>query len=239
MNTLKSKFKVIALSETWIDKDRGIDFCIDGYELYHSSRRNKKGGGVALFVNSDLNCRPVECMTLVIDDLFECVTVEVDMEKKRNIIVTCVYRTLGSKVETFNESLEDLLCKVKEKKTFTMCGDFNIDLLSSPRNTSTRDFLDVVYSRGLYPLITKPSKITTSCATLIDHIFINAIENIIDSGLLVNDISDHLPVFLTYDSQMHRKREEIDYRYVRKRMEKVINKLRKDLFEADWNEVYV
>ena len=41
----------------------------------------------------------------------------------------------------------------------------------------TSDFLDALDSRGLYPLITKPSRITLNCATLIDNIFINVMEN--------------------------------------------------------------
>ena len=61
---------------------------MDGYELHHSSRRNKKGGGVALFD---------------VDDLVECITVEIDMVRKRNVIVTCVYRMPGSKIEAFNK----------------------------------------------------------------------------------------------------------------------------------------
>ena len=75
-----------------------------------------------------------ESMSLVINDLFECVTVQIDMEKRRNVLVPCVYKTPGSKVEAFNDSLEELLSKVKEQKIFIVCGDFNIDLLSSPRN---------------------------------------------------------------------------------------------------------
>ena len=191
LSNLKSKFK------TWIDEVRGIDFCIDDYELHHSNRKNKRGGGVALLVHSDLKCRTVKCMTMAIDDLFECITVEIDMEKKKNIIVTCVYGTPGSKVEVFNEKFEEVLSHLNEMKTYVMCGDLNIDLLSAPRNTSTSEFIEMLCSRGLYPLITKPSRITAACATLIDHIFINVLEkNKIKSGLVVNDISDHLPVFL-------------------------------------------
>ena len=111
VKALNSKLRVIALSETWIDKSRGIDFCIDGYELYYSSRKNKRGGGVALFIDSDFKCKLVESVTLQINDLFECVTIEIDMEKKKNVIVTCVYRTPGSKVEVFNDRLEELLIR--------------------------------------------------------------------------------------------------------------------------------
>ena len=50
LNKLKGKFKVIALSETWIKKERGTEFHLDGYELHYINRENKIGGGVAFFV---------------------------------------------------------------------------------------------------------------------------------------------------------------------------------------------
>ena len=37
----------------------------------------------------------------------------------------------------------------------------------------TNDFIDQLFSLGLYPLIDRPSRITTSSATLIDTIFTN------------------------------------------------------------------
>ena len=138
------------------------------------------------------------------------------MVRKRNVIVTCVYRMPGSKIEAFNDKLENVLCQLNEKKMFIMCGDLNIDLLSSPRHNAISDYLDILYSRGLYPLINKPSRITATCATLIDHICINVVENQIKSGLLINDISDHLPVFVTYDCQMYNEKKEIADKYVRK-----------------------
>ena len=52
-----------------------------------------------------------------------------------------------------------------------------------------------MYSIGLYPLIDKLSRITQYSATLIDNIFTNELTNQIISGLLINDISDHLPIF--------------------------------------------
>ena len=84
----------------------------------------------------------------------------------------------------------------------------------------------MVYTKGLHPLITKPSQIRTNRATLIDHIYINIIDKNMKSGLVINDISDHLPVFLTYDFQMNRNREKIAYRYVRKRTEETIHEFR-------------
>ena len=53
----------------------------------------------------------------------------------------------------------------------------------------------LMHSIVLYPLIDKPSRITQYSATLIDNIFTNELTNQIISGLLINDISDHLPIF--------------------------------------------
>lgn len=75
----------------------------------------------------------------------------------------------------------------------------NVDLLNPNKHKLTDDFINTIYSLGLRPKITRPSRITTHSATLIDNIFTNIIEKSIMSGLLVNDISDHLPLFVVYD----------------------------------------
>ena len=52
-----------------------------------------------------------------------------------------------------------------------------------------------MYSNGFYPLISKPTRITSHSATLIDNIFSNDLDNHKFSGILWSDISDHLPIF--------------------------------------------
>ena len=58
-----------------------------------------------------------------------------------------------------------------------------------------------MYSFGRYPLITKPSRITDITAMLIDNIFTNELQFQVKSGLLISDISDHLPVFALCGNQ--------------------------------------
>ena len=82
-----------------------------------------------------------------------------------------------------------------------ICGDFNIDILKHNTHNYTRTFLDYMYSFGLYRLITKPSRITDITATLIDKIFTNELQFQVNSGLLITDISDHLPVFAICGNQ--------------------------------------
>lgn len=48
---------------------------------------------------------------------------------------------------------------------------------------------------GLFYLITKPIRITSQSATLIDNIFTNINKGQVMSGILMSDISDQLPIF--------------------------------------------
>ena len=64
--------------------------------------------------------------------------------------------------------------------------------------TLTTDFLNVMSSNSLYPSITKPTRITSNSATLIGNIFTNS-KSYQTSGIIITDINDHLPVFITTD----------------------------------------
>ena len=48
---LKCMFDIITISETWLDKVCNLlNFHMEGYEMFHVNRINKRGGGVAIFV---------------------------------------------------------------------------------------------------------------------------------------------------------------------------------------------
>ena len=60
--------------------------------------------------------------------------------------------------------------------------------------TTTGLFLDGLYSNSFIPLINCPTRVTSHQATLIDNIFTNHYAVYIN-GLLLTDISGHLPIF--------------------------------------------
>lgn len=66
----------------WFNTDKGMNFKIEGYELRFMSRKNKSGGGVALYVNKYLKFRVLYSITTVVDNVLQCVTVEMCKEKK-------------------------------------------------------------------------------------------------------------------------------------------------------------
>ena len=138
----------------------------------------------------------------------------------------------------FSDTLYELFSDLSVSKTIFLCGDFNLDILKHNTNHGTKYFLDTIYSLGLYPLIDRPSRITNHSSTLIDNIFTNAKEYTNVSGLLINYITDHLPIFAFCDINSGVKRQEKS-EYTKTR---VVNQNNTDLlviklFEVDWLNV--
>ena len=55
LGTLKNKFSIIAASETWTNITNENSIAISGYDMLVKSRVQGKGGGVALYFDSNLD----------------------------------------------------------------------------------------------------------------------------------------------------------------------------------------
>ena len=80
-------------------------------------------------------------------------------------------------------------------------GDFNLDLLQYNHHTPTQEFIDTLFSHAFIPLISNPTRLTSYSATLIDNIFTNNLSQNVLNGVVVNDLSDHLPVFAYFSGK--------------------------------------
>ena len=237
LSQLKVKFDIIAISETWFTPNTVTDvFNIAGYKLEYISRNKGKGGGVAMYINSNLEYKKIESKSICVDDSFECLTTELTVNGSKNIIIACIYRKPGSSIDDFTVKLEELFCTFKNKVLY-ICGDFNIDLIKEQNHNQTKNFIDAIFSMGLYPVITKPSRIDGNSATLIDNIFTNELQHDNISGLILNDITDHLPVFTTYEYKVKRRENHsnVHYRVVDSESVQLLNEA---LETETWEEVY-
>ena len=84
------------------------------------------------------------------------------MKNGKKAIICCVYRAPNTDLSMLCEFLTNILRNVR-KNTAYMCGDFNVDLLQFDQH----DFIDQIYTLGLHPLITRPTRITSHSKTLI------------------------------------------------------------------------
>ena len=82
-------------------------------------------------------------------------------------------------------------------------GDFNVDLLKMEESRHSSDVLNYMFSSSFYPLISRPTRITSRSATLVDNIFVDSLEDNFSSGLLFTDLSNHLPIFQITTSLTH------------------------------------
>ena len=102
-------------------------------------------------------------------------------------------------------------CDILENQEWYLLGNFNVNLLHNGKNifgknwyTSklksllflTKEYLDFGYSYFLEQLISFPTRITESTATLIDHVLTNSLHKIIQSGMIEMSLSDHELIFL-------------------------------------------
>merc|ERR1711895_218510 len=94
----------------------------------------------------------------------------------------------------FNEKMAQVVAKLRGVDGYIL-GDFNADLIKVGTHAPTSEFLGGLTSRGFYPLVSLPTRITDATATLIDNIFTNNVDCRIASGLVMADISDHLPIY--------------------------------------------
>ena len=128
----------------------------------------------------------------------EAIFVEIIYEKKKNLVIGCVYKHPKMCIDNFNcDFLYPLLDKInKEKKSLMLMGDFNTNLLNANNDKSVYNFLDIFGSFSLLPQIIFPTRVTNSSKTLIDNIFFDSSNSKTCSGNLTWNISDHYPQFL-------------------------------------------
>jgi hypothetical protein len=87
------------------------------------------------------------------------------------------------------------------------------------------------------PLINKPTRLTSHSATLIDNIFTNCPSQNTVNGIILNDMSDHLPIFAFFSSELvPHKKEAKSYRDY---SEQNLIKFRTSLSLVDWTSVVV
>ena len=99
--------------------------------------------------------------------------------------------------------------------------------------------MDALYSHLFFPLITLPSRITSHTATLINNIFSSHVEHsYLRSGLLITDISDHLPIFSISLDHMrtHQRQESL---FVRDKSEQNISNFLEELDCIDFSNLDV
>lgn len=195
LNTIDCKLSCLAVTETWLNCESEKYVSLPGYNFVSKTRLDKVGGGVGLYINDCFNYIVREDISRM-TSFIECVFIEIIQIGQRNIILGCFYRPPNSDLALFNSDMLTILTVLSSErdKVLVVACDSNLDLLKASNHAPTSEFLNQMLCHSLYPAINKPTRITEHSATLIDNIFTNCLPDKIDSCIIYNDISDHLPV---------------------------------------------
>ena len=194
-NNINKLPRVLALSETWLNNSNEKAFPIAGFHPIISNIRqdNSSRGGVALYVRDDSNFVDRPDLNIFVPFTFESVFTKIT---ELNITVGVIYRSPAADIREFMQIYQQLLLKLDQtKERFLLLGDFNIDLLDYNTDADVSEFVDINFELGNIPVITKPTRISDTTASCLDNIIINSVSNGSFAGILIEDISDHLPVF--------------------------------------------
>ena len=84
-------------------------------------------------------------------------------------------------------------------------GDTNIDVSIGTSITQAKTYQDMLLGLDLKNLISRPTRITNTSETILDHVITNLSYDSVRSGIVVSDITDHLPVFGLFNLPVKQK----------------------------------
>ena len=164
---------MICFSETCLDEVGNSLYELPNYISKHQVRDDRKGGGVSIYIHNSLIFKVHSNLCINSIDI-ESLSIELSLDNKRSTFVNVLYRPPNGKIEPFETFLVKLLFKLfslqNGNKDLHIAGDFNLNLLDHGSARKVHDFLNIIYGNGMIPTIKKPTRVTRTTATAIDHI---------------------------------------------------------------------
>ena len=206
-------FDIICLQETWLKDNFDLSFLqLDGYTFIHETSSCSAHGGVAMYIkgNTEFRVLNINGDRSIWDGLFVEVTIGDEINQMK-VIIGNIYRPprdIQENYATFNNDLSELFTSFRRAKDIILVGDFNIDLLKLHSKNYVNNFFDVMVTNSFIPRITMPTRLTDNSGTLIDNCFVKTTGAFRETtaGVLHNNISDHLPYFITLDYSVNKQK---------------------------------
>jgi len=155
---------------------------------------HKNAGGVGIYVR---NCIDFIILNKLQIKNCDCGTLWIEMKlNDEKYAGGVIHRHPDHNFKTFSEELFRILHELNGiKYTYFVCGDFNINLMHYSKVKRVTDYVDVLQSLSCKLLIEKTDRITKHSITHINHIYTNYVKSSIVSGIIIDDLSDNLPIF--------------------------------------------
>ena len=202
------KFNVICLQECWIrDQSDTCTFQIPGYDCVAQGKSSSERGGLITYVDNLFQYEVIQSINEY--ELWEGQIIQVKGGcLRKEIIVGNIYRpprTLREQTKQFINEFTSLVQDLDNTNfNIVLAGDYNLNLLKINENEICCEFFDLLTSHSLFPHITLPTRLTNGGGTLIDNLFCKLNKSIKKNtaGILLNQLSDHLPCFTLLETDI-------------------------------------
>ena len=241
LSEINYKFSIICLTETWCSDQtfhNNSDYDLPEYNSIHQERKNKCGGAISIFINNNLIFKQRNDFSISEEDN-ETLSVEIINKNTKNIIINTCYRPPNSKIRPLKSHITNIFNTLyKQNKKVYFVGDLNINSLDYSTNSKVKNFIDLMFSKGILSVINKPTRVSKRSMTCIDHIYTNSfINQELFTGIIKMDLSDHFPVFIIDKNVEVTNYPDSVRKQIRVFNEKNVRKFKSRLGLTDWSIV--
>ena len=164
---------------------------IDGYKLVRSDR-NRHGGGVTCYVQSDVSFNVRGNFSSEIENIF----FDMLLPKTKLILIGILYRPLDQ--SKFIDKLSTTISETDNFQEVYILGDLNINLINNQKHTPNgikwyKEFCSL--NDCLEQLLTLPTRITKNSTSLLDHVLTNSADRVSQFGVVDMELSDHQLIY--------------------------------------------
>lgn len=234
-----TKFILLGLCETWLTNNMPDSMInLRGYIPVRLDREVlKKGGGVMFYVRHDITWQLLERNGRISNNNIEILTIVLSRKFQSKLYVSIVYIPPKSNLNNAFIDLDSVANEIGNND-WIIGGDFNIDLTKTSGNNASKLKSNFTYKFSLKQLVTTPTRISASSASLIDHLYVSNNEDIASSGVITYGLSDHNLTYICIKKMISDSlvRETFSCRNMKYYSRDLLNQ---NLREINWDKFYL
>ena len=194
----KSDFDAFSVTESWLTSRTPRDrFEIPGFNIFRNDRKNKRGGGVCLFVRDHYIAKKLRIPNNPNNP--ESLFVEISVLHHKLVIGT-FYKAPNIPARVLHDAFDSLVYVFNKYEEPILTGDFNINCLNK-NSLEYRILCDsIIEPFSLTQIIDQPTRVTEKSQTLIDLMLVKNPNKVTAHGCCaVPGVSDHHMTYMSYD----------------------------------------
>ena len=196
---------MFSLQETWLSDNSDTSLIqIDNYTLISKGKTCSTHGGLLIYLHNTYHYKTI--LTNIKSDIWEGQFISVTTQQtNKKITIGNIYRPprdINANYQKFIDEFTKVLTELQGSKgEVVIAGDYNIDLLKIGNRPMIKEYLDSIITLGFFPKITFPTRFSEQHGTLIDNVLYKISDKFFTatSGIIVSQLSDHLPYFVCID----------------------------------------